>query len=405
MFSTHFLRSPLRCLFFAVVVISSTVFSQSWGQDSSESTPTATTSPLPKGSASSASSARDQMFRDLAARVLVMEQYGDALGQVAELARPCVVHIEVDKRPPQRTAVDSHISSDPQSYAEEYVEEAGSGTVIRIGSRLYVLTNRHVLQFAEIDGIRIRLANGRKLHAVRKMTDRDTDIAILELSEQDCVAARLGNSDDVHVGDFVLAFGSPFGLSHSVTHGIISAKGRRDLILGDEDVRIQDFMQTDAAINPGNSGGPLLNLRGEVIGINTAIASNSGGNEGIGFSIPINMATHVARQLVENGTLIRGYLGVQLDGEFDSDFAQRIGLRQYTGTRVSAVTSGSPAEEAGIRSGDVVLQFDDQTVEDDSHLVNLVGLEDANANVPLRIFRDGIEIELTVSLRPRTERR
>jgi len=345
------------------------------------------------------------MFRDLAARVLVMEQYGDALGQVAELARPCVVHIEVDKRPPQRTAVDSHISSDPQSYAEEYVEEAGSGTVIRIGSRLYVLTNRHVLQFAEIDGIRIRLANGRKLHAVRKMTDRDTDIAILELSEQDCVAARLGNSDDVHVGDFVLAFGSPFGLSHSVTHGIISAKGRRDLILGDEDVRIQDFMQTDAAINPGNSGGPLLNLRGEVIGINTAIASNSGGNEGIGFSIPINMATHVARQLVENGTLIRGYLGVQLDGEFDSDFAQRIGLRQYTGTRVSAVTSGSPAEEAGIRSGDVVLQFDDQTVEDDSHLVNLVGLEDANANVPLRIFRDGIEIELTVSLRPRTERR
>src|SRR6185503_4020578 len=140
------------------------------------------------------------------------------------------------------------------------------------------------------------------------------------------VPARLGDSGKLEIGDFVLAVGSPFGLSHSVTYGIISAMGRRDLELGDDGVPYQDFLQTDAAINPGNSGGPLLNLRGEVIGINTAIASNSGGNEGIGFTIPINMTMYVARQLIDRGSVAHAYLGVRLDMNFGPEAAAKLGL-------------------------------------------------------------------------------
>src|SRR5205085_10072275 len=158
------------------------------------------------------------------------------------------------------------------------------------------------------------------------------------------IAARIGDSSKVEIGDFVLAVGSPFGLSHSVTYGIISAKGRRDLELGDDSVRFQDFMQTDAAINPGNSGGPLINLRGEVVGMNTAIASSSGGNEGIGFTIPINMVMIIARQLVERGTVIRAYLGVALDSKFGPATAMSVGLMRPRGTRVTRITPGSPAE-------------------------------------------------------------
>ncbi len=164
----------------------------------------------------------------------------------------------------------------------------------------------------------------------------------------------------------MLAVGSPFGLSHSVTFGIISAKGRRDLHLGDAELRFQDFLQTDAAINPGNSGGPLCNLRGEIIGINTAIASNSGGNEGIGFSIPINMFMAVARQLIETGKVARAFLGVSLDAKFGPAMAAEIGLPGPMGAGVTAVTPGSPAEAARLQPGDVILEIDGTRVEDDT---------------------------------------
>ena len=159
-----------------------------------------------------------------------------------------------------------------------------------------------------------------------------TDVAVLAVSAPDLTAAPLGDSDRMEIGDFVLAVGSPFGLSHSVTFGIISAKGRRDLHLGEVDtVQFQDFLQTDAAINPGNSGGPLVNLRGEVIGINTAIASNSGGNEGIGFAIPVNMFMTVARQLIETGKVTRAFLGVNM---------LEVGVRSGDGRRVGAAPAG-----------------------------------------------------------------
>jgi serine protease Do len=207
------------------------------------------------------------------------------------------------------------------------------------------------------------------------------------------LASRIGNSNDVEIGDFVLAVGSPFGLSHSVSYGIVSAKGRWDLALGQGTVRFQDFFQTDAAINPGNSGGPLLNLRGEVIGINTAIASNSGGNEGIGFSIPIILAVNVARQLIEDGAVATAYLGVRLDDRFaeklaqDTNMAKRLGLPRVQGAFVKAVTPGSPAAEARLQPGDVVMEFNGHRVEDDDHLINLVSLTPLNEVVSLNIVR------------------
>jgi serine protease Do len=201
----------------------------------------------------------------------------------------------------------------------------------------------------------------------------------------------------------VIVIGSPFGLAHSITLGIVSAKGRRDLELGEGKVRFQDFIQTDAAINPGNSGGPLVNLRGEVVGINTAIASNSGGNDGIGFAIPIGMVHFVARQLVEQGSVSRGYLGVSLDGEFSQAEAHRLGMVRPVGARVEAVTAGAPAALAGMRPDDVVLEFDGRPVEDDDHLMSIVSTTPVSSTVEIVLFRDGERLPLRLTVASRQE--
>src|SRR3989304_1606671 len=206
------------------------------------------------------------------------------------------------------------------------IEEAGSGIIVQFGSQDYVLTNRHVIRHSSRELVQIHLADGRVLQPERIWSDEETDVAALAVRATGLVPARLGDSDALEAGDFVLAIGSPFGLSQSVTRGIVSAKGRHNLDLGDGELVWQNFIQTDAAINPGNSGGPLVNLRGEVIGLNTAIASASGGNEGIGFPIPINIVARVGRQLVDNNRVARGFLGVKLDGRFDEKQARALGL-------------------------------------------------------------------------------
>ena len=213
----------------------------------------------------------------------------------------------------------------------------------------------------------------------------------------------MGDSDKLEIGDFVLAVGSPFGLSHSVTYGIISAKGRRDLKLGDGSVKYQNFLQTDAAINPGNSGGPLLNLRGEVIGINTAIASSSGGSEGIGFSIPINMVMNIATQLIERGNVVRAYLGVRLDSRFDAARAAALGLPRPAGALVSTVTPNSPAATSDVREGDVILKVNDVHVEDDAHLVNLVSLSGVGESINLVVYRGGKTLAVKVQVGKRDD--
>jgi serine protease Do len=336
--------------------------------------------------------ARAELQRTLERNAPVLEAQATVLKTVAKLLGPTVVHIEADV--PQQTL---------EHNRDRHVEENGSGVIIERNGHFYVLTNRHVFRNAPLDGIRIYLADGRRLHPRRVLDDEETDIGVLFIEAPDLIAAPLGDSDKMEIGDFVLAVGSPFGLSHSVTFGIISARGRHDLQMGDDAVRYQDFLQTDAAINPGNSGGPLCNLRGEIIGINTAIASNSGGNEGIGFSIPVNLCMGVARQLIDTGKVTRAFLGVSLDSKFGAAIAAELGMAQVTGTRVMGVTRGGPAEAAGVRVGDVILKIDGTAISDDAHLVNLVGVTEVGKKVSLEVFRDGKMVVLQAVVADRSK--
>lgn len=345
---------------------------------------------------------REKLYELLRQREGELERQMSLLKTVVRLVRPTVVHIETEK--------DERSTS--RFGGRRIIEEAGSGVVIQLNDRFYVLTNWHVIRNAPAEAIKIEFSDGRELTPASKSEiwhDAETDIAVIRVTATDLIAARLGDSDKLEIGDFVLAVGSPFGLSHSVTYGIVSAKGRRDLELGDEGVKYQDFLQTDAAINPGNSGGPLINLRGEVVGINTAIASNSGGNEGIGFSIPINMVMTIARQLVAKGAVVRAYLGVRLEQKFNAAEAARHGLSRPRGALINFITPNSPAEAANLRAGDVILRFNGIPVESDAHLINLVSLVEVDREVPLVIYRGKQEMTIMVKVgnrnqfEPRTE--
>jgi serine protease Do len=323
---------------------------------------------------------RSELYRQLRAQAEVLEKQAAVLKTVVKLIGPAVVHVEAD--------VSHRHALQLQMGPARQVEESGSGVVIELGGKSYVLTSRHVVAGAIPSGIKVNLADGRRIYPERVWEDRETDVAVMSVSARDLVFARLGNSDDMEIGDFVVAVGAPFGLAHTVTYGIISAKGRRNLELDDPGIKLQDFLQTDAAINPGNSGGPLVNLRGEVIGINTCIASSSGGNEGIGFAVPINMFMLVARQLIEHGRASRAYLGVTLDSAFDAVKAAEVGLPRPIGARVIKVAENSPAATAALRDGDVILQFNASPIENDSHLVNLVNLTEVGKQVTLHVYRD-----------------
>ncbi|MFM7034431.1 MAG: S1C family serine protease [Planctomycetia bacterium] len=334
---------------------------------------------------------REQLYEQVVREADFLERQAAQLRRLTQLLRPTVVHIDAKKpllRPKNGKASE---------------EEAGSGVIAEVAGRTVVITNRHVINRADLDTIRIRLDDGRQLRPMRLWTDAGTDIAVMEIEGDDLQTARLADRDTVQIGDMVLAIGSPFGLAHSVTLGIVSAKGRRDLDLGDGGVKFQDFIQTDAAINPGNSGGPLVSLRGEVIGLNTAIASNSGGNEGIGFAIPISMVLFVTDQLVRTGTVSRAFLGVRLDGVFTQEAAHQLGLVRPLGARVTAVTKDSPAEVAGIQPGDVILEFDGTAIENDDHLVSLVSTTPTDHTVTLGVFRDRALIELSLPVASREE--
>jgi serine protease Do len=332
---------------------------------------------------------RDRLYEQVVQDAELFERQGRHLRRLTQLLRPAVVHIDATKPLARPRA------------GKTTEDEAGSGVITRVAGRTVVITNRHVVNRASLDAITIRLDDGSLLRPLRLWSDADTDIAALEVKADDLPVARLAEEDTLQIGDSVLAIGSPFGLAHSVTLGIVSAKGRRDLDLGEGRVRFQDFIQTDAAINPGNSGGPLVNLRGEVVGLNTAIASNSGGSEGIGFAIPISMVMFVTRQLVEHGQVSRAYLGVSLERDFSPQLAERLGMRRPVGALVIAVTPGSPADQAGIRREDVIIEYDGRPVDDDDHLMSLVSTTPLGRTVNVAIFRDrGREtLRLTVASR------
>jgi serine protease Do len=267
-----------------------------------------------------------------------------------------------------------------------------------MGGKPYAVTNRHVIRDTETSNIKIKLEDGRELAPSRIWTDPKTDVAVMALPGDRMASLRLGDSDRMEIGDFVIAVGSPFGLSHSVTLGIISARDRRNLALGNEGLKYQDFIQTDAAINPGNSGGPLINLRGEVIGINTAIATDTGKNQGIGFAIPANMLRVIVQQLVEHGQVQRAFLGVKLDGSYGPAAATRRGLARPFGALVSSIERGSPAESAKIQPGEVILQFNGKSVDDDTHLINMVSLTPVNSEATVLLYREGKQVKLKVKV-------
>jgi serine protease Do len=336
---------------------------------------------------------RERLQQELQRHTPAVEALSSTVKIVAKLIVPSVVHIEAD------------VPVDAESNHREH-EETGSGVVIQWKNRFYVLTNWHVVQNAATDAIRIGLSDGYNIHPEKIWTDPKSDVAVLAVSATDLVPAMLGDSDRLDFGDFALAVGSPFGLRHSVTFGVISAKGRHNLRLGEHHTQVtidfQDFLQSDVAINPGNSGGPLVNLRGEVIGINDSIASISGGNEGVGFAIPINMFMSVARQLIETGRVTRAYLGVSLNAKFGPAMAAELGLPRQIGAHVTAITAQSPAEAANLRAGDVILEFNHVPVEDDSHLINLVGLAQVGKKASLLIFRDRMPVTIMVELSDRS---
>lgn len=338
--------------------------------------------------------ARDAAYKSLAQEAESMIRQHSLLKKIVKAAGPGIAHIEAKKRPKPA----SQISSSKRRPV--VIEEAGSGVVIQYRGRFYVVTNFHVIEDAAAADIQIEVG-GKLFFPSRLVHDRETDLSVLELTSKQLQSSRLGNSDKIEIGDFVIAVGSPFGLSHSVSYGIISANHRHDLDLGPQGVRYQDFFQTDAAINPGNSGGPLINLRGEVIGINTAIASNSGGSDGIGFSIPINMAMRVVGDLIDYGRVRRGFLGVSLDSRYDYSKAVSLGLDRAYGAFVTSVTPNSPAFTSQLQVGDVILEYDGKRVQNDSQLVTKVSLTKVNSSVPVKVFRAGRYHTVSVVIRDR----
>jgi serine protease Do len=267
--------------------------------------------------------------------------------------------------------------------------QEGLGTGVIIHRDGFVLTNNHVIENA-VD-IQVSLNNGKHVSARLVGADPRTDLALLKLDGQGPYpVAPLGDSEGLRIGEWVMAIGSPFGLNQTVTAGIVSAKGRKDLGSGTEP-SYANFIQTDASINPGNSGGPLINLNGEVIGINTAIVQSA---QGIGFAIPSNMAKQLIPQLA-TGQVQRSWLGVGIQ-KLSDDLARSLGLRETRGALVARVYAGSPAEDADLRVGDVVLRFGNQDLEDSSDLPWLAATAGAGASIPLVIWRDGKTLNATV---------
>ncbi|OOG25976.1 serine endoprotease DegQ [Thioalkalivibrio denitrificans] len=278
----------------------------------------------------------------------------------------------------------------PQAPRERQVQGLGSGVILD-AERGFILTNYHVIRRA--DEIVVTLHDGRRLDAEVVGTDPATDLAVLRVEAKGLNAVPVADSDALKVGDFVVAIGNPFGLGQTVTSGIVSALGRSGL--GMESY--EDFIQTDASINPGNSGGALVNLRGELVGINTAILTRGGGNIGIGFAIPVNMALQIMDHLVEYGEVRRGRLGIMVQ-DLTPDLAQAFGIPQTQGAVIAQVEPGSAADRAGLKEGDVVLRVNERSVRNSAELRNAIGLLRVGTEVVLDVVRDNRRIEVTAEV-------
>ena len=269
-------------------------------------------------------------------------------------------------------------------------QSLGSGVIVD-AAKGYILTNNHVVEDA--DKITVTLNDGRNFTAKVVGKDPETDVAVLQIKADGLIALSLGNSDALQVGDFVVAIGNPFGLKHTVTAGIVSALGRA----GIEDGKYENFIQTDASINPGNSGGALVDLNGDLVGINTAILSRGGGNIGIGFAIPVNMAHDVMDQLIKYGKVERGVLGVTIQN-LTPEIAKGLGISTDTGVVVTQVQSGSGADKAGVKAGDVILKVDGKPVTSNASLQSMIGTLRRGSQVELQLARNGQVVNVTATI-------
>ena len=287
-----------------------------------------------------------------------------------------------------------HFFNVPNQPLERKTSSLGSGVIVD-AKRGLVLTNNHVI--ANAHQITVTLRDGRHLEAEIVGTDPETDVAVIKIPADNLTAVKTTDSDSLRVGDFVVAIGNPFGLGQTVTSGIVSALGRSGLgIMGIKGY--EDFIQTDASINPGNSGGALVNLRGELTGINTAIiAPQGGGNVGIGLAIPINLALNIMEQIVETGEVKRGFLGVSMQ-DMSPSLAEAFGLEGQQGAIINEVLPDSPADKAGLRAGDIVISSDGKKIKSAADLRNRVGLLPVGEKIKFRILRDGKETDFIIKV-------
>ena len=351
-----------------------------------------------------------------------LRETGKAFASVARKVSPSVVFIQVESR-----AADSSITqfsspfgefpfgddlfkrffgdqfpgrprfNDPQRpQNERRAQGQGSGFVFAsenglLSDKTYIMTNSHVVEGA--DNISVKFKDGREYNAKVTGSDPQSDVAVIEIETDEIPALGMGNSSELEVGEWVVAIGNPFGLSYTLTVGVVSAKGRTSIGIND----YEDFIQTDAAINPGNSGGPLVNLEGEVVGINTAIFSRSGGHMGIGFAIPIDLAKTIANQLIEKGEVTRGHLGIMIQ-PLTADLAESFDVEPGKGILVAQVSKNSPAEKAGLRQGDIIVAYRGKPVVDVGRFRNRISLTPPGSTERLTVMRNGKLKELMITI-------
>lgn len=323
-----------------------------------------------------------------------IEETSRAFSEIVNAVSPAVVNISstkvVKRQPSPFDEFFDFLYPFPHGRGKKWKEQSlGSGVIV--SSDGYIVTNNHVIEQA--DEIKVILMDKKSFKAKVVGSDPKTDIAIIKIDAKGLPMLPWGDSDKLQVGEFVLAIGNPFGLSHTVTMGIISAVGRADVGITD----YENFIQTDAAINPGNSGGPLVNIKGELIGINTAIFSKTGGYQGIGFAVPTNMVRIVMDQLIKQGKVTRGWLGITIQ-ELTPDIAQKFGLKQSEGALVSDVAKDSPAHRAGIMRGDIILELSGKKVRDVAALRNMVAQSRIGSQVEIKVLRRNKEITVRATI-------
>jgi len=326
--------------------------------------------------------------------------------EAARLAMPAVVNIFTSKNGSKRSPNNPQTEDpwfrfffgDRLPERQEPVSSLGSGVIV--SAEGYILTNHHVVDGA--DEIEVALTDGRKANAKVVGSDPETDLAVLKVTLKDLPAITLGRIENVKVGDVVLAIGNPFGVGQTVTMGIVSALGRSHLGIN----TFENFIQTDAAINPGNSGGALVDAQGNLLGINTAIYSRSGGSLGIGFAIPVSTAKQVMESIISTGSVTRGWIGVEPQ-DLTPEIAESFGLEAKEGALIAAVVQGGPADKAGVKPGDVLVSVDNQSISDTTALLNAIAQLKPGAEAKMKVIRRGKPTELTVTIgkRPPPPRR